>query len=467
MQRGAMDRHRPNRSPRRSVSDPIPIDRNRGNNQPLPPHDMAAEESLLGCMLLTAAAIDAAAGIVTADSYYKPAHANIHHAVVALHDQGEPADPVTVADQLRRDGLLEHSGGPAALTTLQANAPATTNAARYAHTVADMATLRRLDAVGREITGIANGTPADVTGAVDQAEQLLHAITDTAAGRSGEGRLIGEHIPGWLDRLENLYDRGEPPGIRTGLADLDRIIVGLQPGQLIVVGARPSMGKSALGFQVARAAAEAGHPTLLVNIEMGTNETLDRMVASDAQVDLTRIRTGKLIENDWPRISHAVGRLDQLPLWEYNNPSATIAGIRSEVRRRHRQGLELVVVDYLQLVQSAKGENRQTEVADLSKGLRNIARTFNVPVVALAQLSRQLELRANKRPQLADLRESGQIEADADVAIGIYRDEVYNEDSKDRGIAELIVLKQRNGPLGTCRCQWDAQYGRYANLSRI
>jgi replicative DNA helicase len=446
------------------VTNVVPMDRQRPP-QRVPPHDLTAEESLLGAMLLTARAIDDTAGIVTPDDMYKPAHTHIHHAITTLHARGEPADPVTVADELRRDNLMDAIGGPATLIALQANTPATSNAARYARIVADHALLRRLIAAAGEIAELGYSLPDDPGAAVDQAEAILTQITQ------GQGHVetvvLHEALDTWLEHLQALYDRGEPDGIMTGLADLDQLLLGLRPGQLVVIAGRPSVGKSLLGSQIAIEAAMRNRPAMLVGIEMPTEETVGRIVAAASRVDHTHIRSGKLTDRDWPRISDAIGRLAELPLHLVDDPAASVATIRSAARRQAAHGgLDLLVVDYMQLVDPGqKGENRQVDVAAISKGLRRIARELKIPVVALAQLNRTLEYRADKRPVLADLRESGQIEADADVVIGIYRDEIYHPDSTDKNVAELLVLKQRNGPLGLCRCAFLEMMFR--NLSRM
>jgi replicative DNA helicase len=436
----------------------------------VPPHDLSAEESLLGAMLLSRDAIAAAVEVCTADDFYKPAHAHIFEAICQLFAQGEPADPVTVADELRRRDLLEASGGPAVLVSLQANTPSTGNATRYARIVEEHSLLRRLIGVAGEIAEDCYDLPEDVQATVDHAESLVfnvaqRKITDTL-------RPIRELLSDGLDRLEALYDRGESiTGVPTGYVDLDERLSGLQPSNLIVVGARPSAGKTsfALGM-AAHAALEAGKSVLVFSLEMSHLELTQRLLCAEARVDATRMRNGRLLDTDWPKISHAVGRLGEAPIYIDDNPNLTVMEVRSKARRlKSRIGeLGLIIIDYIQLMTGrSQVENRQVEVSEISRGLKILARELETPVVALSQLSRNLEMRADKRPMLADLRESGAIEQDADVVMFIYRDEMYNAESPDRGTAEIIVAKHRNGPTGVQRLAFLDHYSRFANMAKM
>ena len=376
----------------------------------VPPNNLQAEESLLGAMLLSRDAIAAAVETCSADDFYKPAHGHVFDAVCSLYAQGEPADPVTVADELRRADLLDAIGGPATLITLQANTPATTNAGRYARIVEEHALLRRLIGVAGEIAEIGYGVPEDVAAAVDRAETLVFEVAERRVTDSL--RPLHDLLSESLDRLEALYDRGESiTGVPTGFIDLDERLSGLQPSSLVIVGARPSMGKTAMALgMAAHAAMEARTPVLFFSLEMSHSEVTQRLLCSEARVDSTRIRNGKLLESDWPKISHAIGRLGEAPLYIDDNPNLTVMEIRAKARRlRSRLGnLGLIVVDYLQLMSGRhSAENRQVEVSEISRGLKILARELAVPVVALSQLSRNLEMRADKRPVLADLRESG------------------------------------------------------------
>ena len=436
------------------------------------PHNLQAEESLLGAMLLSADAIAAAVETCGADDFYKPAHGHVFDAVCSLYRRGEPADPVTVADELRRAQLLDAIGGPALLITLQANTPATTNAGRYARIVEEHALLRRLIAVAGEISELGYAVPGDVAEALEHAETLVfdvaeRRVTDTL-------RPLAELIAEGLDRLEALYDRGDSiTGLPTGLIDLDERLCGSQPGTLTIVGGRPGMGKSSLGLGVAaHAAIELGVPALYCSLEMSHAELTVRLLAGEARVDSKKLQNGRLAEADWPKISHAVGRLAEAPLYIDDNPALTVMAIRAKARRlRSRLGsLGVIVVDYLQLMSGrTDAENRQVEVSQMSRGLKILARELDVPVWALSQLSRNLEMRADKRPMLADLRESGSLEADADVVLFTYRDELYHPESPDQGTAELIVAKNRNGPAGgqPVRAAFLAPYSRFASMARL
>jgi replicative DNA helicase len=435
----------------------------------VPPHNLQAEESLLGAMLLSKDAIAAAVEVVNADDFYKPAHGHVFEAITALYSGGEPVDPVTVAEELRRAGLLDAIGGAGLLVTLQSATPATTSASRYARIVEENALLRRLIWVAGEVAEKAYALPDDVTKAVDEAESLVFGVaqrrvTDTTAP-------IGELLDLTLDRLEELYERGESiTGVPTGYLDLDELLSGMQPSSLLVVGARPSMGKTAFALGLAtHAALEAQKPVLLFSLEMSQMEVTQRILCSEARVDAQRVRNGRLAEADWAKLHHAVGRLATAPIYIDDNPNITVMDIRAKSRRlKSRVGeLGVVIIDYIQLM-SGRGsaENRQVEVSEISRNLKILARELETPVVALAQLNRQLETRADKRPMLADLRESGSIEQDADVVLFLYRDEVYNPETPDRGTAEVIVAKHRSGPTGKVRLAWLDHYTKFANMAR-
>ncbi len=435
----------------------------------VPPHDLPAEESLLGAMLLSRDAIASAVERCRAEDFYRPAHGHIFEAVCSLYAQGEPADPVTVADELNRADLLDAAGGPGNLVALQANTPAIANAARYARIVEEHALLRRLISVAGEIAEMGYSLPEDVTVAMDRAEAMVfevveHRVTDSL-------KPLRELLAVSLDHLEALYNRGDSiTGLPTGYADLDDRLSGLQPSSLVIVGARPSMGKTsfALGL-AAHAAIERRLPVLLFSLEMSHLELTQRLLCSEARVDSSRMRNGKLHESDWPKIVQAIGKLGEAPLFIDDNANLTVMEIRAKARRlKSREGLGLIVVDYLQLMSGhGPAENRQVEVSEISRGLKILARELAVPVVALSQLSRGLEARADKRPALADLRESGSLEQDADVVLFIYRDEVYNKESADRGTAEIIIAKHRNGPTGTTQLAFLDHFTRFANMARV
>ncbi len=433
------------------------------------PHNLDAEESLVGAMLLSRDAIATAVEACAADDFYKPAHAHIFRAVSDLYARGEPVDAVTVADELSRAGLLELIGGPATLVTLAAETPSVANAGRYARIVEEHALLRRLIGAATEIAEIGYDVPEDVAGALDRAETLVFEVAQRRA--TDTTKPLKELLAQALDNLEALFERHEAiTGVPTGYRDLDERLSGLQPSNLVIVGARPGMGKTsfALGL-AAHAAVERRIPALVFSREMSHLELTQRMLCAEARVDSTRMRNGRLLESDWPKISQAIGRLGEAPLYIDDNPNLTVMDIRAKARRlASRTGLGLVVVDYLQLMSGrSSAENRQVEVAEISRGLKILARELDVPVVALSQLSRNLETRADKRPVLADLRESGSLEQDADVVLFLYRDELYNSESADRGIAEVIVAKHRNGPTGVTQLAFLDHFARFANIAKV
>jgi replicative DNA helicase len=436
----------------------------------VPPHNLQAEESLLGAMLLSKDAIAAATEACSADDFYKPAYGHIFEAIQSLYGHGEPADPVTVADELRRADLLDAIGGPAVLTDLQGSTPAIGNAGHYAHIVEEHALLRRLIGVAGEIAELGYSVPDDVEAAVDSAEAMVfevaqRRVTDSMSDLRGL-------LSASLDRLGLLYERGDSiTGTATGYHDLDERMSGLQPSALYIVGARPGAGKTsfALGM-AAHAAVTSNLPVLFFSLEMSHDEVTQRLLSSEAKVEATRLRNGRLQDADWNKISHAIGRLSEAPLYIDDNPNMTVMEMRAKARRLKSRlgGLSLIVVDYLQLMTGRRSaENRQVEVSEISRGLKILARELEVPVVACSQLSRQLEMRADKRPMLSDLRESGSLEQDADVVMFIYRDELYNAESPDRGVAEVIVAKHRSGPTGTERLAFVDRYTHFANMARV
>jgi len=382
------------------------------------PSNLQAEESLLGAMLLSRDAIAVASELLGADDFYKPAHGHIYDAITTLNAAGEPADPVTVADELRRAGLLDAIGGPATLVTLQNGTPATSNAGRYAKIIEEHALLRRLIRVAGDIAEMGYDLPDDVTKVVDMAESMVFEVAQRRVTDTMDE--IHNLLDANLDRLEQLYERGQSiTGLPSGFTDLDELLSGLQPNALLVLGARPSAGKTALALGIAtHAALEAQRPVLLFSLEMSKLELTQRMLCSEARVDSKRVRNGNLNEADWQKIAHATGRLAEAPIWIDDNPNLTIMEIRSKARRlKARTGdLGLVVVDYLQLMTGrSNAENRQVEVSEISRGLKILARELECPVLALSQLSRGLEMRQDKRPMLADLRESGCLTADTRI----------------------------------------------------
>jgi replicative DNA helicase len=439
----------------------------------VPPHNLEAEESLLGAMMLSRDAITAAVEArVEASDFYKPAHTHVYEAVMSLYSQGEPVDPITVSEELRRADLLDAMGGKNALLRIQALTPASANAAHYAKIVGELALLRRLISVAGDIAEMGYDLTDDVSETMDRAESLVFEVAERRVADSMIG--ISDALQETLDQLELLYgSSGEFTGVPTGYLDLDDLLLGLQPSNLVVLAARPGCGKTAFALGAAANVAMAvRRPVLFFSMEMGTLELTKRMLSAEARVDARKLQTGKIPEGDWTRISHAVGRLAEAPLFIDDNPHCTVMEMRAKARRtKARHGdLALVVVDYLQLMTpsttSRRSDNRQVEVAEISRGLKILARELECPVVALSQLNRQLEYRADKRPMLADLRESGSLEQDADVVVFLYRDEIYNPESDQRGTAEVIVAKHRNGPTGVTRLAFLDFLAKFENMAR-
>jgi len=433
----------------------------------VPPHNPAAESSLLGAMILTRAAIDDAIEIVSTEHFYDPANQRIFEAISDMHAAGEAVDTMTLASKLATRG---HQTDTVPLLELQAMTPVATNAAGYAKLVYNAAVHRRLIATGREISQIGFEEPENVTAAVDRAETMLFKVAQGhVAGDIPTG--IGDLIEGALDDFEKLLDsKGAITGTPTGFPDLDRILSGLQASSLVVIGARPAMGKTSLALNMAaHAAIEHDTPVLVFSLEMSKLELSKRLMCSDARVNAANMRTGRTSEDDWKKIADATGRLADAPLFIDDTPDITLNAIRSKARRLTSTAgkLGMIVVDYLQLMTGrSNAENRQVEVAELSRGLKILARELDCPVVALSQLSRNLESRQDKRPMLADLRESGAIEQDADVVMFLYRDEVYNPDTAHLGIAEIAVAKHRNGPTGTARLVFLPHYTRFVSAAK-
>ncbi len=423
---------------------------------------------MLGAILLSR---DALGAVIEAglryDDFYKPGHQHIFDVAVAVSQSGGPVDTITVADELSRLGLLEQAGGVEALHALQNATPAISNAASYARIVQDAAMLRRLILVAADISEIGYGRPDNVDDALDDAESRVFRVADRRVVDSY--RDIGELMKLAVDRIEENFARGDTiTGIATGFNDLDELLSGLQPSTLNIVGARPSMGKTALGLGMAtHVAKHSARPVLVFSLEMGHVELTQRILSSEAEVDSQKIRNGRLSEADWAKIGRAIGRLE-VPLFLDDNPRVTVMEIRAKARRLKMQhgDLGMILVDYLQLMSGGgNAENRQLEVSEISRNLKILARELEVPIVALSQLSRNLESRSDKRPMLSDLRESGSLEQDADVVIFLYRDEVYNKESPDRGAADVIVAKHRAGPTGSMRLVFRGQYARFDNAA--
>lgn len=437
----------------------------------VPPNNLEAEESLLGAMLLSRDAIAVTAEArVEADDFYKPAHAHVFEAVMTLYGEGEAVDPITVAEALRRAELLEPLGGSATLLRIQAATPASANAGHYAKIVKELALLRRLIGVAGEIEEAAYSLPDDVQDTLDHAESQVFAVAERQITDSLTA--VRDSVEVTLDQLEHLYGRDDDViGVPTGYTEVDDLLLGLQPSTLITVAARPGAGKTSFALgAAANVAMVARKPVIFFSMEMGQIELTKRLLAAESRVEARRLWTGNIPEADWTKLHHAIGRLGDAPLYIDDNPRCTVMEMRAKARRiKARQGdLGLVVVDYLQLMSShnARFESRQVEVSEMSRGLKILARELECPVMALSQLNRQLEYRQEKRPMLADLRESGSIEQDSDVVLFLYRDELYHQDSEQRGTAEVIIAKHRNGPTGTARLAFLDRFTAFKDMAR-
>lgn len=434
----------------------------------IPPHNIDAEQSVLGAMLESRDAILNVVEILGARDFYKPAHGMIFETIVEVISKGEPADPVTVADELARKGALEQIGGKPYILGLLEAYPTASSASRYAHIVEEHALLRRLIEAGNRVQEIGFEMPENVDEAVDEAESVIYQVADRRL--RDDMQPIRPLLTKTMEDLEALAELGEDvTGLASGFGDLDHFTLGFQPSTLVIIAARPAMGKSSLLNDFAlHAALKKNQPVVLFSLEMGRQELTQRFLASEAKIDSQKIRRGALQEQDWQRLSSAVGRLAEAPIFIDDSPNITLMEMRAKCRRlKAKSGLGMVIVDYLQLMQGPrKTENRQQEVSEISRALKIMARELEVPVLCASQLNRGVEFRSDKRPMLGDLRESGALEQDADLVMFIYRDEVYNPDSDAKGEAELIISKHRNGPTGIVRLAFMNQYTKFASIAR-
>ena len=435
---------------------------------PVPPQNLEAEESVLGAMLLSPGAIGAVSEIVDAGDFYRDSHGAIFRTASTLYGKGEPVDAITLIDALEERGELEAVGGRSRVHELAALVPATANAAHYARIVRETATLRGLIRVGGEIARLGWDRPGETPDLVDRAEQIMFELSQQRV--SSEFSHIETLLKESFERITALYEAGaEITGVPSGYRDLDRVTSGFQPGNLIIVAARPSMGKSALALcMAANLGVRHETPVALFTLEMSKAEVTQRLLCSEAKVESQRLRSGRLAADDWPRLVAAGDKLMKAPIYVDDTGSITMMELRSKARRLKSKlpSLGLIVVDYLQLMTSgSSAESRVQEVSQISRQLKVLARDLELPIVALSQLSRAVEQRHDKRPILSDLRESGSIEQDADIVAFVYRDEYYNEESDQQGLAELIVAKHRNGPTDAVKLSFLKRYAKFADLA--
>ncbi|AXK65654.1 MULTISPECIES: replicative DNA helicase [Burkholderia] len=439
----------------------------------VPPHSVEAEQSVLGGLLLDNAAWDRIADFLSQGDFYRYDHRIIYEHIGRLIASTRPADVVTVYEALTTSGKADDVGGLAYLNALAQNTPSAANIRRYAEIVRDRAVLRRLVSVADEISADAfNPQGKEVRQLLDEAESKVFSIAEEGA-RGNQGFLeIGPLLTQVVERIDTLYHTANPSdvtGTPTGFVDLDRMTSGMHGGELIIVAGRPSMGKTAFSMNVGEyVAVEYGLPVAVFSMEMPGTQLVMRMLGSIGRLDQHRMRTGRLTDEDWPKLTHAVQKMSEAQIFIDETGGLNPMELRSRARRLARQcgKLGLIIVDYLQLMSgSSQGENRATEISEISRSLKSLAKELDVPVIALSQLNRGLEQRPNKRPVMSDLRESGAIEQDADVILFIYRDEVYNPDSPDKGTAEIIIGKQRNGPIGPVRLTFLGQYTKFDNFA--
>ena len=441
----------------------------------VPPHDLDAERAVIGAMLVSETAVAAVAERLDAEDFYSEVHRIIYAAMMRLYSRGDPIDQLTLTNELRSVNEFERIGGRPYVFQIVESVPPAANAGRYAEIVRGKALLRAVIDVGSRITEDAFREPENVSEALDSAEQLIYGVSN---------KTLREHLapikdlaPGTLEMIQRLYEQeGEVTGVETGFEDLDRLTTGFHKSDLVILAARPAMGKTAMALNaIWHASGEKKMPVAIFSLEMSKEQLVQRLISQTTRIPAQALRSGNVKAEDWPKLVRGVAEVARAPIWIDDTAGVTLMEIRAKVRRLASQlnatgerPLSLVVVDYLQLMigQGNRQENRQQEIAEISRGLKVLARDLDVPVLAIAQLSRAVEARHDKRPLLSDLRDSGAIEQDADMVMFLYRDEYYNSESDDKGIAEVIVGKHRNGPTGKVQLAWLEQYTKFASLAR-
>lgn len=443
------------------VIDTLALDR-------VPPHNLEAEQSLLGAILLSPEALADVLEVVRPQDFYRETHRKIFDIIVDLFGRGEPVDAVTVAEVMKSRDILAESGGLSYLHTLVASVPTAANAKYYAHIVERNSVLRALISAATQIASIGYEGAEETESVIDKAESLIFGVAERRISEQFHSlkELVGEVF----EEISHLYDsQSHIIGVPTGYSDLDEITSGLQKTDLIVIAARPSMGKTSLAVSIAmNVAMQEKIPVAIFSLEMSRHQLIQRMLCSEAKVDSKRLRSGSLTDEDWPRFTQAVGRLAEAPIFIDDTPAISALDIRAKARRlKAKEKLGLIIVDYLQLMHAyRKVDNRQQEIAEISRALKVMAKELSVPVIAISQLSRAVEQRADKKPQLSDLRESGAIEQDADVVIFIHRPEVDEDEAAGRGIVEVNVAKHRNGPTGTIKLYFVENYTKFIPVTK-
>ncbi len=445
----------------------------------VPPHDLEAERAVIGAMLVSEPAVSTVGERISAEDFYSETHRVIYRAMMSLYGRGEPIDQLTLTNELKGMDEYDRIGGRAYVFQIVERVPTAANASRYAEIVRGKALLRSVIDAGSRITEDAYNEPDDVGSALDTAEQLIYGISN----RTMQEQLspVSELAPNALEMIQNLYEHdGEVTGVETGFEDLDRLTTGFHKSDLVVLAARPAMGKTAFALNaIWQAAGVEGLPVAIFSLEMSKEQLVQRLISQYTRIPTQALRSGDVKAEDWPKLVRGVSEVSKAPIWIDDSAGASLMEMRAKVRRlssrlnsqieegdSENKPLSLVVVDYLQLMVGQTNESRQQEISEISRGLKVLARDLNVPVIAIAQLSRAVEQRHDKRPLLSDLRDSGAIEQDADMVMFLYRDEYYNPDSEDKGIAEVIVGKHRNGPTGKVQLAWLEQYTKFGSLAR-
>ena len=433
----------------------------------VPPQNLEAERAVLGAILMDNDSVYPVMEILEPSAFYQPSHRLIFSTMIELSERGEPIDIVTLVDRLRSGGNLDQAGGPDYIPTLADEVPTAAGVANYAKIVREKAVIRNLIETSTEIVQDCFDNPGEVDVLLDEAERRIFAISEE---RIHTGFLsMKEIVKSSFKTIESLYEKKEHiTGVPSGFADIDELTSGFQPADLVIIAGRPSMGKTAFCLNIAQYASMTKGMTVAVfSLEMAKEQLVMRMLCSEARIDAHRLRSGFLGQTDWPKLSTAAGKLADASIYIDDTPAISSMEMRAKTRRlKADKGLDLVIVDYLQLMQSrSRSDSREQEISEISRSLKALAKELGVPVLALSQLNRGVESRVDKRPILADLRESGAIEQDADVIIFIYRDEVYNKETMEKGIAEIIIGKQRNGPVGTKKLTWLDKYTRFEDMS--
>jgi replicative DNA helicase len=460
--------------PDEGMGDPGPANYGGGSRSAYdrtPPQDLAAEQGVLGGMLLSKDAIADVIDVVKGRDFYKPAHELVFDSILDLYGRGEPADAVTVSAELTKRGDLARVGGAPYLHTLMSSVPTAANASYYAVIVRERAILRRLVEAGTRITQMGYATDgADLDEIVNRAQAEIYGVTEQRAGE--DYAPLADVMEGALDEIESISNRsGQMTGVPTGITDLDALTNGLHPGQMVIIAARPAIGKSTLGLDLARSCSiRNGLTSVIFSLEMGRNEITMRLLSAEARVALHHMRSGTMTDEDWARLARRMGEVSAAPLFIDDSPNMSMMEIRAKCRRlKQRHDLRLVIVDYLQLMSggtSRRPESRQQEVSEMSRALKLLAKELEIPVIAIAQLNRGPEQRTDKRPMMSDLRESGSLEQDADVVILLHREDAYERESPRAGEADLIVAKHRNGPTATITVAFQGHYSRFVDMAQ-